>query len=207
MHRPRRSIRWLTPLGRSVGLRRQAAAEHPLTNTPRAELVGLLREAAAEHPLANTPRGRCGYHVTLGPQARLLSNQMKETELLIHTHAVYRTLCTLLRPQQGCASPINCRRPGAAATVTAQRARRSCVGVTARTGARARWRWRAGCRARRLCRSGTLGALARLGSGSHRDRRRRRSRRIRRRRRRVCPLPRHKLHLPVHLVTYHFVTY
>ena len=39
-----------------MGLLREAAAEHPLTNTPRAELVGLLREAAAEHPLANTPR-------------------------------------------------------------------------------------------------------------------------------------------------------
>ena len=133
---------------------------------------------------------------------------MKETELLIHTHAVYRTLCTLVKPQQGCASPINCRRrPGAAATVTAQLARRPGVGVTAQTGARARWRWRAGCRAGRLCRSGTLGALARLGSGSHRGRRRRRSRRRRRRRRRVCPLPRRKLHLPVHLVTYHSVTY
>ena len=36
--RPRRSIRWLTPLGRrSVGLLRQASAKNPLANTPWAE--------------------------------------------------------------------------------------------------------------------------------------------------------------------------
>ena len=150
-------------------------------------------------------------HFTLGPQARLLSNQMKETELLIHTHAVYRTLCTLVKPQQGCASPINCRRPAAATVgcrcarlqhltqVTAQLATRCGVGFTAR--AAGLWPWRAGCRARRLCRGGTLGALARLGSGSHRGRRRCRSRHRRSRRHRACPSPRNKLRLPVRLIT------
>ena len=149
-----------------------------------------------------------GYH----PRAASVTaefDQMKlNGELCVHAHANTAHCAHVVKPQQGCASPINCRRrPGAAATVTAQLARRPGVGVTARTGARARWRWRGGCRAGRLCRSGTLGALARLGSGSHRDRRRRRSRRRRRRRRRVCPLPRRKLHLPVYLITYHLVTY
>ena len=53
--RPRRSIRWLTPLGRrSVGLR----GRPPLRIrwlTPLGRSVGLRRQAAAEHPLANTP--------------------------------------------------------------------------------------------------------------------------------------------------------
>ena len=45
----------LLPLERSLGLRRQAAAEHPLANTPLAAERGAARQASAKNPLANTP--------------------------------------------------------------------------------------------------------------------------------------------------------
>ena len=152
-----------------------------------------------------------GYH----PRAASVTaefDQMKlNGELCVHAHANTAHCAHVVKPQQGCASPINCRRPAAATVgcrcarlqhltqVTAQLATRCGVGFTAR--AAGLWPWRAGCRARRLCRGGTLGALARLGSGSHRGRRRCRSRHRRSRRHRACPSPRNKLRLPVRLIT------